>query len=291
MVLEKAANSPAWKTAAILGALLSQQLLAGGPWTQSQGQGYAQISFTFIPEYRSLYSRNGESLSLNREVSDRTLLGYLEYGLTGRFTIIGEIPLKFVSAGEQVYPGSDFEDALLESGSLNGLGNLSAALKYGLVRKNLLLAGQLKIDAPTATGKVETGLRTGVDAWGVAPSLILGGSRGQLYAFIECGVRFRSNDYSQEFLLGGEAGTALLKRFWIIAVLDVRQSLNDGTHDNENAEQTGLYPDNQEYAAFGLKLIAEISPRFGVNFSSFGASSGNLVPKSPANTVGVYLRW
>ncbi len=291
MVLEKAAISPLWKIPAIFVALLSQQLPAGGPWTQPKGQGYAQVSFTFIPEYRSLFGRNGESISLNREVSDRTLLGYLEYGLTSRFTLTGEIPMKFVSTGEQVHPGSDFENALLESGSLSGPGNLYAALKYGLVQKNFLLTGQVKIDAPTATSDAKTGLRTGVDAWGVAPSLILGGSRGQLYAFIESGVRFRSKDYSQEFILGGEAGAALLKRFWIIAVLDVRQALNDGTHDNENSEQTGLYPDNQEYVAFGLKLIVEISPRFGVNFSSFGASSGNLVAKSPANTVGVYLRW
>lgn len=283
--------SDLWQLLMAFFVLFNQSILAGGPWTQEKGRGYAQASFTFIPAYRSLYGREGETIELNREVTDQTLLGYVEYGLISGLTIIGEAPLKFVSSGEEVFPGSDFQDNLLESGSLSGLGNISLALKYCLLKKRLLLSGQLRIDAPTATSEAQSGLRTGTDAWGVAPTLILGGSRGNLYAFVESGVRLRSDDYSQEFLLGGEAGVSLLKRIWVIGVLDVRQSIEDGTHDNENSEQTGLYPDNQEYFAFGLKLIAEINPRFGINFSAFGASGGNLVAKSPANTFGVYLRW
>lgn len=284
--------SPTWKIIGILLIFLSRQTLAGGPWTQEKGRGYAQLSFTFIPAYGSLYGRDGKTINLNREVSDQTLLGYGEYGLTPRLTLIGEVPLKFVSTADELLSGSDFPDNVLESGSLSGLGNVSLALKYALLqKKRLLLSGQVKIDAPTATGKANTGLRTGTDTWGVAPTLILGGSRRNIYVFVESGVRFRGNNYSQEFLLGGEAGISLFSRFWLIGVLDVRQSINDGTHDNENSEQTGLYPDNQEYVAFGLKLIAEINRRFGVNLSSFGASSGNLVAKSPSNTIGLYLRW
>jgi len=279
------------KTLGILLVFFTQQVLAGGPWTQEKGRGYAQVSFSVIPAYNSLFGREGETIDLNREVTDQTLLGYGEYGLTPGLTIIGELPLKFVSTADEVLQGSDFPNNVLESGSLSGLGNISFALKYALVRKRLLFSGQVKIDAPTATSEASTGLRTGTDAWGVAPILILGGSQGELYAFVESGVRFRSNHYSQEFLLGGEVGVSLLSRFWLIGVLDVRQSIDDGTHDNENSEQTGLYPDNQEYFAFGLKVIAEISPRFGINFSGFGAASGNLVAESPAVTLGVYLRW
>ncbi len=83
----------------------------------------------------------------------------------------------------------------------------------------------------------------------------------------------------------------LFKRLWVIGVLDVRQSITDGTADNENSEQTGLYPDNQEYVAPGIKLLYEITPKFGINFSGFGAISGNLVAKSPSNTFGVFVKW
>lgn len=283
--------STGWIFLGFLLIFLSQQVLAGGPWTQEKGRGYAQVSFSFIPAYSSLYGREGKTLNLNREVTDRTLLGYGEYGLSPSLTLIGEVPLKFVSTADEVLAGSDFPGSVLESGSLGGLGNVSLALKYALVQKRLLLSGQVKIDAPTATSEAATGLRTGTDAWGFAPTLILGGSQENFYAFVESGVRLRSNDYSQEFLLGGEVGVSLFRRIWVIGVLDVRQSIDDGTHDNENSEQTGLYPDNQEYIAFGLKVIAEINPRFGINFSAFGASSGNLVAKSPANTLGMYLRW
>jgi hypothetical protein len=291
MISNKTIISPIWKFLGILLVFLSQQSLAGGPWIQEKGQGYGQVSFTFIPAYNSLYGSDGKTIKLNREVTDRTLQGYGEYGLTPRLTVTGELPLKFVSTAAEVLAGSDFQENVLESGSLTGLGNISVALKYALLQKRLLLSGQLKIDAPTATGEANTGLRTGTGAWGLAPTLILGGSHGKFYAFIESGVRFRSNDYSREFLLGGEAGVSLFSRIWLIGVLDVRQSIDDGTHDNENSEQTGLYPDNQEYVAFGLKLIAEINRRFGINLSAFGASGGNLVAKSPANTLGVYLRW
>lgn len=276
----------------VIAILASAPLLAGGPWTQAKGEGFGQVSYSFIPEYRSLYVSGGgsdDALGLNRNVTDMTIVGYIEHGLSDRLTISGIIPYKITETSEETFT-SDFPN-VLAAGSLSGLGNITAGLKYNFISSSLLVSGVVLVDAKTSKSDSLTGLRTGYGAWGVAPVVSIGGSRNNFYGFVDTGLRFRTNDYSNEFILNGEAGIQLFNRLWVIGVLDVRQSITDGTADNENSEQTGLYPDNQEYVAPGFKLLYDITPKFGLNFSAFGAISGNLVAKSPSNTLGIYMKW
>ena len=273
----------------ILLVFVSPAIFAGGPWTQSKSAGFAQLSYSLIPDYRSLYQSGSSSdaIQLNRDVTDITLSLYFEHGLADNLTVVGVVPYKRGKTSGETFSG-DFSE-VLDDGSLNGIGNISAGLKYN--KKTLLVSGSILVDANTGKNEAATGLRTGYDGWGIAPVISIGGSRNNFYAFIDSGLRFRTNSYSNEFLLNGEAGVQLFNRLWVIGVLDIRQSINDGTADNENAEQTGLYPDNQEFVAPGFKLIYDIHPRFGINFSRFGAFSGNLVAKKASSTLGVYLRW
>lgn len=279
--------------AALAIVIISLPVFAGGPWTQKKGSGYFQAAYTFIPKYHSLYSSTAtdNTLNLKREVSDVTLSGYLEYGLTERLTLISELPYKITETHPEVFNTRDFGDNVLAAGTLNGLGNISLGVLHPLIGGNFQLSGRFKLETNVHDSDAATGLRSGIDAWGLYPAIILGKSFEKSYIFADAGVRFRTNNYSNELLLQGEAGRSLFDRLWVIGVLDIRQSLNDGTANNENSEQTGLYPDNQEYFAFGIKFIFSISERVGVNISGFGASSGNLVAKSPANTLGIYYRW
>jgi hypothetical protein len=260
---------------------------AGGPWTQPKGGGYFQISISHISPYSSLFSRDVESINLNREVSDITLNGYSEYGLSNDLTFIGEFPFKIVSTDEQILNG-DFEK-ILESGSLSGFSNIAIALKRSFTKQKLLISGQFRVEANTSTTEAETGLRTGVSAWGLTPSVSLGSSHSNFFALSDIGFRFRTNNYSHEFLLLGEVGATLIRKLLVIVAVDVRQSVTVGT-SGESGIQTGLYPDNQEYIAYGLKLILNVTARTGINFARFGAFSGNLVAKSPSTTFGLFMR-
>ncbi|MEL6824157.1 MAG: hypothetical protein AAFP70_20555, partial [Calditrichota bacterium] len=152
-------------------------LVAGGPWTQQQGKGFAQVSFSLIPTYDGLYNSD-DNFTTNREVSDITSQLYVEYGIVPFLTISANLPFKSVSTGEDVIRGNFTE--LLESGSKNSLGNVGLALKAGKRFNALQAAITLKTELPAGEPDAATGLATGVDAFGITPGISLGTS-GEKY--------------------------------------------------------------------------------------------------------------
>ena len=54
---------------------------------------------------------------------------------------------------------------------------------------------------------------------------------------------------------------------------------------------TALYVNDQSYAAFGLKLIAEFNKKFGANVGLGGAFAGRNVAKVPAISFGLFHKF
>jgi len=265
-------------------------VFAGGPWTQPVNGGYGQLSFTGIFSYDRLYADNGDGIILNRNVTDITVMGYFEFGLTDKLTLVGYIPYKMVKTTDDINPNGEFADTLM-AGSLSGFGNPALAVKFSLIRGKLLLSGQVRIDAQVFARERSAGLLTGYFARSFIPSLIVGGGTSRFYAFAEAGVRIRSNGYSNDLVANMEAGYLVFGRLWFSGVGDILQTLSDGSRPLDGSEQTGLYANGQEYFAYGVKAILEISTKWGVNGSIFSAGSGNLVPETAPITVGLYHRW
>ena len=217
-------------------------------------------------------------------------MGYFEFGLTDKLTLIGYVPYKLVKTDDALNADGDFPTTLA-AGSLNGFGNPALAAKLSLIRGKVLLSGQMRIDGKTVARDRYTGLRTGYSGWSFTPSLIVGGGSEKFYAFAEAGVRLRSDGYSNYFVANMEAGYLLLGRLWISGAGDILQTLSDGNRSADGSEQTGLYANGQEYVAYGVKVILEMSHSWGINASSFSAASGNLVPKKAPFTAGLYFKW
>ena len=74
--------------------------------------------------------------------------------------------------------------------------------------------------------------------------------------------------------------------------LDGVASLDNGdiVLPSENLN-TGLYVNNQSYAAFGLKLIGEVNANFGANVAFGGAFAGRNVAQAPAISFGLYHKF
>ncbi|NIW80891.1 MAG: hypothetical protein GWN16_16140 [Calditrichae bacterium] len=270
--------------------VITAWVFAGGPWTQPAGSGYGQVSFTGIFSYDRLYTEDGSGITLNRNVSDITLLGYFEYGLTDKLTLIAHVPYKMVKTDEGMNAGGDFPNTLA-SGSLSGFGNPALAAKINFIRGTVLVSGQMQLDAKIITEEQYTGLRTGYPAWSFTPTVIVGGGTHRFYAFAEAAVRLRSDDYSNDFMANIEAGYLFFGRLWLAGAGDILQTISDGVRPADGSQQTGLYANGQEYVAYGFKLILVISRDWGINASSFSAGSGHLVPKSAPFTLGLYYRW
>lgn len=256
------------------------------PWTKKKDEAYLQLSFTTISGYTELFAKE-DAFSTNREISDNTLQLYAEYGLSDKTTLIANVPLKLVSSGDLV----DAAVNLTTESSLTSLGNIQFGVKHNFYNKKWLITGQLMIEANSGDFELASGLRTGYDAWSFVPIVIVGRGFDSWYIQAFTGVDIKTNEYSSAFKLGGELGYKTTDWLWIAGFLDGLASFQNGEVAIPVTNTlTGLYVNNQSFAAFGLKLIGEFNDNFGANLGFGGALSGRRVAKAPALSVGVYYK-
>ncbi len=270
--------------------LLSTQVYSQSPWVKEKGKGYAQISYNVITEYSSLYLSSGESLELPRSVTDRSIQFYGEYGIGNDWQLSAVLPYKLLTTGDM---SPDFTDALsIAEGNHNALGNIELAIKKNFINKSFLFSGQLKAELPTSSLDDATGLRSGLDALSIVPSVTVGKGWNDMYGYLSVGSSIRSNDYSGDLRISGEFGTKPLDKLWVVLVLDIVSSFENATPVIPQAQaEAGLYLNNQEYFAYGLKFAYELKDGWGINLAGYGGASGNLVAKAPSINFGVYYEW
>ncbi|MGH1385182.1 transporter [Kordia sp.] len=269
----------------IIAILSVQFLLAQSPWTQEKGKFYTQLSFTTISNYDEIFG--DPDYQTDREITDNTLQLYGEYGISNKTTLIVNLPIKFISTGD-VVNGSAF----ITEDSKSAFGNVSIGLRHRFYNKKWIISGQLNVEANTGTFETASGIRTGQDAWSFTPTINIGRSFDKFYVQAFTGIDLKTNDYSSNFKIGGEIGTKVHSKIWLIGFVDIVSSFNDGDVNLplSNAA-TALYVNNQEYGAFGLKAVGEINKSFGGILSFGGAFSGNNVAKQAAITVGLYHKF
>ncbi|OSY89034.1 hypothetical protein WH52_05075 [Tenacibaculum holothuriorum] len=272
------------KKLSLLLVFVAVSVSAQSPWTKKKNEGYVQLSFTTISNYDKVYGN--PDYTTNRKVTDNTLQLYGEFGLTDKTTLIASVPLKMIKTGDLVQP-----TALITEDSKTSLGNIQLGVKHNFYNKKWLLTGQLTVEANTGTYDATSGLRTGYDAWTFTPLFVAGRGFDKWYIQASTGFDIRTNDYSSTYKLGGEVGYKAVDWLWVAGFLDGVASLKNGNVNNGTSQLTALYVNDQSYAAFGLKLIGEISNDFGVNLGFAGAFAGRNVAKKPALSFGLYHKF
>ncbi|MEM7101967.1 MAG: hypothetical protein AAF502_02475 [Bacteroidota bacterium] len=263
---------------------------AQSAWTQPKGGGFAQLGLTSIPKYSSIYTQDGESFNTSREISDKTIQLYGEYGIRDKTTIILAVPLKIVQAGDS----SDVADLpiSIQDGTLFGFGNIEIGVRQKLYSGKFELSVQVKGELGTGSFDQPTGLRTGFDTWGLQSLISIGTGIDDGYVFGYVGGGFRTGSYSSYFKTGLEGGYTFFDRVTLAVFLDVLTSFKDGNRfDPIQNIETGLYLNDQQYVAYGFKVLGQITDLIGVSAAFGGAASGNLVPRSPSLNLGVYAKW
>lgn len=270
--------------------IFSVTSVAQSPWTKKKGEGYLQLSFTNIPTYSELFS-DPERIT-EREITDNTLQFYGEVGLSDKTTLFTNIPLKLLKSGDAVNTGTGVLNSTI-SGEQTSLGNIQLGIKHNFYNKNSwVLSGQLGVETNTGSYDNATGLRTGIDAWSFGPLFLAGKSMGASYFQSFIGFDIKTNDYSSNFKIGGEYGGKVFSNFWLIGFLDIVKSFENGNVALPvNNLLSATYTNDQEYGAFGAKLIYEISNKTGFNAGFGGAFFGNNVAKSPALSIGLYHKF
>lgn len=252
----------------------SFSLFAQSPWTKKKNEGYVQLSYTTISNYDKLFG--DPEINLPTKISDNTIQLYGEYGLSDKTTLLVSLPFKMLSG----------------INNKSAIGNLQLGVKHNFYNKKWLLSGQLNVEANNSDYDETSGLRSGYDAWTITPMFLAGRGFDKWYIQAFTGVDIRTNDYSSNFKLGGELGYKTLNWLWIAGFLDGVASLKNGdvALPAQNLA-TGLYVNNQSYAAYGLKFIADINDKFGANIGLGSAFAGRNVAKAPALSFGLYHKF
>lgn len=269
---------------------ISVQSFSQSPWVKEKGKGYAQISYNVITDYRFLYLSTGDSFTLPRTMSDKSIQVYGEYGIGNNWGLSAALPYKLLEAGK-IFPQFT-GTVLINEGTYGALGNIEIAIKKNFINRGFLFSGELRTELPTSSFDNTTGLRTGLDALSIVPSVSIGKGWDSMYGYINIGSSIRSNDYSGDIKISGELGVQPIDKLWVIVVLNVVSSFENGNPEiDSNQIQSGFYLNNQEFFAYGLKFAYEIKNGWGINLAGYGGSSGNLVAKAPSMNFGIYYEW
>ena len=176
--------------------------------------------------------------------------------------------------------------------SKNVLGNASIGVKRVFYKQKWIISGQLVVQKSVTEFDNTSGIRGGYDSYVFTPLIMMGKGSEKTYMQFFTGADFFVNNYSSRFKVGGELGFKPFNGIWIAGFVDLALSMKNGKYPVPASNiLTGLYVDNQEYGAFGGKIIGEISKNFGVTAAFGGAFFGNNVAKQAALSAGVFAKF
>lgn len=266
------------------------------PWLSPEKGYYFQLSYSTIPSYNSLFNGKNEAFQTSRYIQDKTLQFFGEYGLTNNLSFILSVPYKFLNSGD-LNPNADFDPEEIPLASTNyTLGNVQISMKYKLLDKKWVAAGQLRIELPANVNyRSSTALVPGYDAFAFAPIVSIGRGWNKFYGYYWLSAIFRTNNYSEYLNTGIEGGWKPFRGFWVIVYSEILHSFKNGSFQLPPPEkQFGLYSNDMEYFSYGLKLLYEIdlksSNKLGFIAHAAGSFSGFAVAHSPLLSLGIYYK-
>lgn len=266
-------------------------LQAQSGWVRAKGSGFAQatISYFAADQYFGL---DGSKNSGASTFQSYALQGYAEHGLTDQLTIIGQVPLvKF--------------HQLSSTASVAGVGDIQLGVKWGLTKKwplALSVVAEIPTDdgilfasakQPNELGILERiNLPTSDGEWNVRTTLALSksSSSGKVYGSLYGSVNWRTEQFSHQWQSGLELGYAPSKRWWLIAKLQLQESLTD-----EPRNVSFLYGEETTFTAFGFTTFYAVNDRWKITAAYFDYTDLiiklNNIYNGPTFSLGVALEY
>ena len=194
-----------------------------GAWTQKAGGSYVKVAAAYLDTGSDIDS-NGDRVPKagQGELRDVNLSAYVEYGITGRLTVVGSIPYKRLRDIRVFATGRALERR-------SGFGDLEVRLRHRLVAEpavvSLAVGAKLPMwyaedpqsRVPLSSRKVDADLR-----------LLVGRSLYPFPGYVtgEAGFRARAGGFGNEAIYGLEAGVTI-RRFLIKGFVSGIQTLGE----------------------------------------------------------------
>ena len=236
----------------------SNYLNAQQAWTLPKGKFYSQVGFTYN-NYNGIMGNEFEVKPLGRDLTQHTLEGFFQYGITDKLMTSLVIPYVFSSSART----SNQSSVEIQDGNLNSLSNLQLGFTYLIKQKSRYVYSlEINTSFPTARYQAMTGLRSGEDAFSFEPSFLIGMGHKKYFLSGSFGFSFKSNDYSDQIIGRFQIGKTFTKSKKLTGIFDfnIAQSLKNGNFDNENSIFTGAFLNDRSYLVPGIKLGYEFIP-------------------------------
>lgn len=232
--------------------------------------------------YDAIYDSTGNFSDLaDFDISDQTVYVTGRYGITNRLTAQAQIPYKITKRYSEG-SGPDIQ-------SLNHLGNIEGGIIYQYLESIPYLTASLFVEANTSDYNFISGLATGYNSWAFRPGVAYKSSYNNLWTSLYAGFEFRTNNYSNNFLMNMESGYTANEKIYLAVNLYLRQSFANGTYCDCTLQETAMYPDKQEYFGAGIKSGFQFN-KIGIHVAVNTAFSGQNVGADPVLSAGLSYR-
>jgi len=264
-------------------------LYADGPWTQKKGAFFFKIGQSWI-NADQYFNRNGEIIDITKTSLYTTSI-YPEYGISPKITAVAYLPV-FTRATLNKRTAPD-GTVITEGDELNGIGDVKLGLKYEIYKKNsFVLSTSLHFGIPSGNpsgGSTEL-LQTGDGEFNQLLSLNAGYSfyPRPFYASASVAFNNRTQNFSDEYRIGGELGYTYKKFTLILRFLNVNSFFNG---NDDALSGNGLFNNNVEYFSFTPEVLYQCNEKVGFSAGIGTAFSGKSILANPIFQIGVFWKW
>lgn len=242
-----------------------------GAWTRGPGSFYAKVALSTL-RTSSFYTPDGDRIS-TANFSSTSLDLYAEYGLGRRLTGVVRFP---------IVKSASFETTETES----GIGDLGLELKYGLRFGTSPLALGIGVELPTGdeSGAADLDdqagspggfirLPTGDGEFNTRIILYASHSFHSMptYVSAEAGYNLRSENFTDEYLFGLQAGYRVAGRLWLNANLRGVGPVTDPDRAR-SLEAANGFGEGVQYVEIGIGAACDVVPHVGLTFDVLGAA-------------------
>lgn len=257
-------------------------------WTLKKGDYSALLSFS-TSTFSSAYDSTGAKRSLDPvKIQNFTAQLKLVYGITDKFTVSLRLPY---SAQSSVLNDSAAEIAEVDEitelklGQLSYTGNCEAGILYRLHESRPFVSASLFVETNTNDHNFITGLSSGYDAWSFKPGFGLGDSYSKFWYMAYAAADIKTNNFSSGIVNSLEVGYKPVKEFFLAVNYTGRSSFNNGDYCNCALNPTGLFFNDQSYAAISIKP-GLVFNGLGVNFGYTTVVAGRNIQGGSVFTAG-----
>ena len=271
----------------VVALIISQNLFAGGGWSEKKGNGYFKFG-QYTIRAGNFFSPGGDIVPITT-VSLYSTSFYAEYGLSDKVTGIAHIPffvrstlneIKFNQSGTTI-PGDE----------VSSFGDPIIGFKYGLFQdKSIVVGSSILFGIPFGNDRGGEGqiLQTGDGEFNQLLKLEASKSfyPKPMYATLMTGFNNRTKGFSEEVHYGFELGYTIKDKMLVALKVAGVESLQNG--NPTGAASNGIFSNNTEYLGVTPEVSYFLNDRLGLSAAVGFALKGERILAAPAYQFGVY---